>query len=320
MSQIAPTTRLIALLALLLAVVSALWIWQGLPDNGRAFILNLRLTKLVGLITVGAAVAVSTVLFQTVAANRVLTPSIMGFDALYMLMQTVLVIVLGTTAYVTLPASGKFLTEVGVLCALAILLFGTLLGKGARDIGRTILTGVILGILFRSADSFLGQLLDSDTFATVQSAQIASFNTIDANILPWAVGISLAAIALAIRLGPQLDVLALGRNTAVPLGLRHSALVIGALALVGVLVSVSTALVGPVTFFGLIVAGLTHGLAGTARHRILLPVAALIAATILVAGQFLFERALGLGGTLAVVIEFAGGLFFIHLLLKGRVR
>lgn len=320
MSTLSHPTRLIAVLALLLAVVSALWVFQGLPENGRAFILNLRLVKLAGLITVGAAVAVSTVLFQTVAANRVLTPSIMGFDALYMLMQTALVVVLGATAYVTLPASGKFLTEVAVLCVLAILLFGTLLGSGARDIGRTILTGVILGILFRSADAFLGQIIDPDTFATVQSAQIASFNTIDAKILPWAVGISLIAIAAAIRLGPQLDVLALGRDTALPLGLRYGALVVGALALVGVLVSVSTALVGPVTFFGLIVAGLTHGLAATARHRILLPVAALIAAIILVAGQFLFERALGLSGTLAVVIEFAGGLFFIYLLLKGRVR
>lgn len=294
MSALSHPTRLIAALALLLAAVSAPWVWQGLPENGRAFILNLRLVKLVGLITVGAAVAVGTVLFQTVAANRVLTPSIMGFDALYMLMQTVLVVVLGATAHVTLPASGKFLTEVGVLCALAILLFGTLLSSGARDIGCTILTGVILGILFRSADSFLGQIIDPDTFATVQSAQIASFNTIDAGILPWAVSISLAAIALAIRLGPQLDVLALGRDTALPLELRSGTLVVGTLALVGVLVSVSTALVGPVTFFGLIVAGLTHGLAGTAQHRILLPV--------------------------AVVIEFAGGLFFIYLLLKGRVR
>lgn len=320
MNRIAPSTRLIALLVLLLAAVSALWLWQGLPENGRAFVLNLRLVKLAGLVTVGAAIAVSTILFQTVAANRVLTPSIMGFDALYMLMQTALVVVLGATAYVTLPASGKFLTEVAVLCALAILLFGTLLGSGARDIGRTILTGVILGILFRSADSFLGQIIDPDTFATVQSAQIASFNAIDANILPWAAGVSLAAIAAAIQIGPQLDVLALGRSTAVPLGLRYSALVIGTLALVGVLVSVSTALVGPVTFFGLIVAGLTHGIAATARHRILLPTAALIAAIILVAGQVLFERALGLSGTLAVVIEFAGGLFFIYLLLKGRVR
>lgn len=312
--------RLIILLALLLVAFSALWMFHALPENGRPFILKLRFTKLAGLIIVGAAVAVATVLFQTVAANRVLTPSIMGFDSLYQLLQTLLVVVLGTTGFVMLPGGLKFIIEVAILCILAGILFGTLLGNGARDIPRTILTGVILGVLFRSANSFLGQILDPDTFATVQSTQYASFNVIDANLVPWAGAICAAAIAAAIYIGPRLDVLALGRTVAVPLGLRYGAMVIGALALVGVLVSVSTALVGPITFFGLIVAGLAHGLAATSRHRILLPIAALIAACILVAGQFTFERFAGLTGTLRIVIEFVGGLFFLYLLFKGRVR
>lgn len=317
---LSPALRLMLPLALLLGAVSLAWVFHDLPENGRAFILKLRLIKLVGLITVGAAVATGTVLFQTVAANRVLTPSIMGFDALYMLLQTSLVAALGTAGFAAIPAGGKFLFEVGMLCALAMVLFGTLLGNGARDIPRTILTGVILGILFRSANSFLSQILDPDTFASVQAAQFASFNAIDATILPWATAICLFAIAAAIRLGPQLDVLALGRGTAVPLGLRYSAITVGTLALVGILVSVSTALVGPVTFFGLIVAGLAHGMADTVRHRALLPLAALISANILVIGQFVFERIAGLSGTLSVVIEFLGGLFFLYLLLKGRVR
>ena len=92
------------------------------------------------------------------------------------------------------------------------------------------------------------------------------------------------------------------------------------LGLVAVLVSVSTALVGPVAFFGLIVAGLAHGLMRTARHAALLPAAALSAAILLVGGQWLFERQLGQAATLSVVVEFAGGLFFLYLLLKGRIR
>lgn len=313
-------TRLILLLALLLAAFSALWMFHALPENGRAFILKLRLTKLAGLIIVGAAVAVATVLFQTVAANRVLTPSIMGFDSLYQLLQTSMVVVLGTTGFVMLSGGMKFVIEVAILCALAGVLFGTLLGNGARDIPRTILTGVILGVLFRSANNFLGQILDPDTFATVQSTQYASFNVIDATLVPWAGAICAGAIVVAIAMGPRLDVLALGRTVAVPLGLHYSTMVIVTLALVGVLVSVSTALVGPITFFGLIVAGLAHGLVSTSRHRVLLPVAALIAACILVAGQFVFERFAGLTGTLRIVIEFVGGLFFLYLLFRGRVR
>lgn len=308
-------------LTLLLAAFSALWMLQGLPPEGnRSFILKLRWTKLAGLIVVGAATGIATVLFQTVAGNRVLTPSIMGFDSLYVLLQTSLVMTLGIAGVAAFPVGEKFLLEVGVMTLLACILFGTLLGRGARDIPRTILTGVILGILFRSLNSFLGRVIDPIEFAVVQQNSMASFSRIDANLLPYGLGLALLAMVGAMLLASRLDVLGLGREVAVSLGLRHERVVILTLALVAVLVAIPTALVGPITFFGLLVAGMTHGLAQTARHAILLPAAGLIAATMLVAGQLLFERVMGQAAFLSVIIEFAGGLFFMYLLLKGRIR
>lgn len=311
---------LIAALMALLAAASLLWMFQGIGGGNRAFILQLRATKLVGLAVVGTAVGIATVLFQTVAANRVLTPSIMGFDALYVLLQTGLVTALGVAGFAAIPVSAKFLAEVAAMSLLAGLLFGTLLGRGVRDIPRTILTGVILGVLFRSLSTFLARIMDPNAFAVVQSVSFASFGSIDAVLLPMAALIMAGCVAGAMWLAPRLDVLALGREVAVSLGLRFDGLVLVTLGLVGMLVSVSTALVGPVAFFGLLVAGLAHGLAPSARHAVLLPVAGLIGAVILVAGQTLFERLMGQTGTLSVVVEFAGGLFFLFLLLKGRVR
>ena len=311
---------MLAGLALLLAGVSALWMVQGLGAGNRGFILSLRVTKLAALITVAVAIGVATVLFQTVAANRVLTPSIMGFDALYVLMQTLMVVILGNAGFAGLPAGLKFGVDVGVMTALSVTLFGTLLVRGAHDIPRMILTGVILGVLFRSVSGFLGRVLDPNEFAVVQSVSFASFNRVDAALLPVAGVLTAGAVLTALRLAPQLDVLALGREPAVSLGLRHRRLVMATLALVAMLVSVSTALVGPVAFFGLIVAGLAHGALQGARHAGLIPAAGLIAAILLVGGQWLFERVLGQAATLSVVVEFAGGLFFLYLLLKGRIR
>ncbi|MFN3273838.1 MAG: iron chelate uptake ABC transporter family permease subunit [Paracoccus sp. (in: a-proteobacteria)] len=311
---------LLAGLALLLAGLSALWMWQGLGAGNRGFILGLRATKLAALVVVGVAVGVATVLFQTVAANRVLTPSIMGFDALYVLLQTGLIAGLGTSGFVGLPQGGKFLAEIAVMAVLACLLFGTLLLRGARDVPRMILTGVILGVLFRSVAGFLGRVMDPNEFAVVQAVSFASFNRVEAGLIPIAMAVTAAAVGLAWRMSARLDVLALGRDAAVSLGLRHQAVVLAVLALVAVLVSVSTALVGPVAFFGLIVAGLAHGLMRCAAHAVLLPAAGLIAACLLVGGQWLFERQLGQAATLSVVVEFAGGLFFLYLLLKGRIR
>ncbi len=316
---------LVGLSALLIAA-SALWMFQGLPEGNRAFILHLRAMKLGALIAVGASVGVSTILFQTVAANRVLTPSIMGFDSLYVLLQTVLIAMFGATSFAALPDVPKFLAEVAVMCLLAIILFGTLLGRGTRDIGRTILTGVILGVMFRSASGLIGRLMDPNEFAVVQAASVVNFSRANAELLPMGAALCAAAIGLALWLAPKLDVMALGRDCATSLGLRFGVMVMVTLGLVAALVSVATALVGPMSlfgaaaFFGLIVAGMTHSLAQSHRHVLLLPGAALIAANILVIGQMIFERVLHQQAALSIVIEFAGGLFFLYLLLKGRIR
>ena len=244
------------------------------------------------------------------------------------------VLELGTLIFLTIDSSAKidfisFFTVQSNFIASMVLLTGALLVprptlswdlvRGAAAM-YMILTGVILGVLFRSAAGLVARLLDPNSFAVVQSATVASFSRIDAGLLPFGVGATVLAIAAALWLAPRLDVMALGRDVAVSLGLHYDRLVLATLALIAVLVAVSTAMVGPVTFFGLVVAGLAHGLARSARHAQLLPVAALIAAVILVGGQTLFERALGQTATLSVVVDFLGGLFFLSLLLKGQIR
>ncbi|HEY0213980.1 MAG TPA: iron chelate uptake ABC transporter family permease subunit [Paenirhodobacter sp.] len=313
----------IGVLVGLVVVAAALWMFQGLGSGRRDFILGLRWEKLTALILIGTSVAVATVLFQTVSRNRILTPSIMGFDALYLLIQTLAVAALGVAGFAMLAVGPKFLIETALMAVLALGLFGALLGRGggtADDIARTILTGVVLGILFRAGSSLIGRLLDPNAYATVQAISFANFGRPNAALIGWGAALSLPAIAIALWLGPRLDVLGLGRDRAVTLGLNYRAMVMGTLALTAVLVAVSTALVGPVAFLGLIVAGLTHGLFPAARHRLRLLAAALIACLLLVLGQWVFERILGQQAVLSVVIEFVGGVLFLVLLLRGRIR
>ncbi len=323
--------RMVGLVAALLLACAGYLFWGlGFGDFGPRwrFVIELRAGKLAGMLLVGAAVAVATMVFQTVCRNRILTPQIMGFDALYILMQTGLVAGLGLTQYASLPAQGKFALEVLIMIGAALLLFGSLLGGGqqrrgqggGQDVARLVLTGVILGVLFRSISGFLTRIMDPNAFATVQSASFASFSRVNTELLPVAAALCILGIALALWLAPKLDVLALGRPIAISLGLAHDRIVLAALAIVAVLVSVATALVGPVAFFGLLISGLAYELCPTARHARLLPMAMLLSTLMLVAGQTLFERGLGMQSTLSVVIEFAGGLFFLWLLLKGRMR
>ena len=314
--QITRRMALLALLALLAAAAFLLLNARGSWD----FLLPFRGRKLAGLAVVAVAIALSTVVFQTVTQNRILTPAIMGFDALYVLIQTGLVFSLGAGRVSALDARLVFGLELGVMVLFALLLFRWMFGPAARNLHLLMLVGIVLGTLFRSIAGFLQRIIDPDSFTVLQDRLFASFNAVDPGLLTLS-ALIVAGLALILwRLVPELDVLALGREAAVGLGLSQERLVLGLLVIVTLLVALSTALVGPVTFLGLLVANLAYLLMPTGRHAVLLPAAALIALITLIGGQALLERVLHYDTALAVVVEFAGGLVFILLVIRGVAR
>ena len=284
------------------------------------FVLPFRGTKLLAMTLVGVAVAVSTVMFQTVTDNRILTPSIMGFDALYLLLQTSLVFSIGAARMTAIPAPAKFLLETAVMLTFGVLLYRWLLAGAKYSVHVLVLAGIVLGVFFRSLSSFMQRLIDPNEFQVLQDAMFASFNTFDRSLV-WLSGVLLlGAVGVAWGLRRRLDVLLLGRERATMLGVDHRATVGLVLVVVALLVSVSTALVGPITFFGLLVANLAYRVAGSHRHAVVMPVAALLGVLALVAGQTVLERVLAFDTALAVIIELVGGVVFLALLMKGERR
>lgn len=307
----------LALLGLLL-VISAIAFMTIDAKGSWSFLLPFRGYRLAALALVGAAVAVATVLFQTVSGNRILTPAIMGFDALYLLIQSSLIFALGELGFALIDPQLKFLAETGVMMLAALTLFAVLIGRSRHDLHRMLLVGIIFGVLFRSLTGFIQRLLDPNAFAVLQGASFASFGSVDTGLLGISGALSIAVLAVAWRLRHALDVVALGREASISLGVDFERVIRVALVLVAALVSISTALVGPIAFFGLLVASLAHVVIRSPHHGHLLPAAALLGAILLVAGQTVFERVLGFQTTLSVVIEFAGGLLFLVLLLRKR--
>ena len=277
------------------------------------FILAFRGEKLLALTVVAAAVAVSTIVFQTITGNRILTPAIMGFDALYVLIQSVLVLTFGGAGFAALQGTPLFALETLIMIGVATLLFGLMLRRSA-DLHRLVLTGIVLGILLRSLNALVARLIDPSEYSYVIANSYARFSSIDSDLLWITTGVTVAVAGLILTMARRLDVIALGRDSAMVLGVEHRRAAQG--LMVPLLVAVSTALVGPIVFFGLLVSAIAHQLAGTWRHATLLPLAALIAAGLLVLCQALFERVLQLQSTVTVVIEGVGGLVFILLLFR----
>ncbi|MGH1464799.1 MAG: iron chelate uptake ABC transporter family permease subunit [Cognatishimia sp.] len=310
-------TRLLLLVGVLLLAVTA-FMTLGARGNWD-FVIPFRGIKLVALITFAVSVSISTVVFQTLTANRILTPSIMGFDALYVMIQTVLVFLLGGVGYAGIEALPKFFAETFVMTGAALLLFGLVL-RGAHDLGRMVLTGLILGVFFRSLTSLINRLIDPSEFSVVQQASFAQFNSVNTDLTWICFGITAASFLWFMYFHKRLDVIALGRDTAIGLGLNYGRETKRLLALIALLVSTSTALIGPVYFYGLLVAALTHRFIGTWRHLYLLPAVSLLGAALLIASQTLFERVLSLQTSVSVVIEAIGGLVFLVLLFSRKLR
>ena len=303
-----------------LALVSVICFMTLGAKGSWSFVIPFRGRKLLGLILVGYSVAVSTVMFQTATNNRILTPSIMGFDSLYVLLQTSLVFFFGIGSLISINADLHFLLEMVVMIGFASALFSWLFVWQERSLHLLVLVGIVFGIMFRSIISFMQRLMDPNAFNVLQDSFFASFSRVDTDHLLFAYAVLAVVTFGMVRMVHVFDVLTLGRANAINLGVNYKRTITLMLMMVSVLVAISTALVGPVTFFGLLVASLAHALVGTSKHKYVLPAAVLLAVICLVGGQTALERLFAFDTALSIIIEFLGGIVFIFLVLRRSAR
>ncbi|MET3657252.1 iron chelate uptake ABC transporter family permease subunit [Sporosarcina psychrophila] len=308
------STKLI-ILSVIAAIFCILYLFQGL-NGSFDYALPRRGIKVMAMAITGVAIAYSTVIFQTITHNRILTPSIMGLDSLYLLLQTAIIFFLGSGHVIIVNKQVNFIISVSAMVVFALILYRFLFKGGKRPIYFLLLVGIIVGTFFGSISTFLQVLIDPNEFMLVQDRMFASFNNVSGELVWWAFAIVIISLVIGWRNFNQLDVLSLGRDTALNLGVSYDKVVKTMLILSSVLIAVSTALVGPITFFGLIVANLSYQFFKTYRHSILIAGASIMSIIALVGGQWVVERIFTFSTTLSVIINFIGGIYFIYLLLK----
>lgn len=311
--------RALVVLAVATAGLCALFLTYDVQGSW-SYALELRSRRLAGLVLVASCLGPATVLFHTITHNRILTPNLIGFDSLYVLIQTSAAFVFGTFAFLRFDIRLRFGIELAVMLVFALVLQRWLLARNGHDLYLLVLVGIILGATFSGLTALVSRMIDPNEFVTLQDRLFASFSTVDRELVTVSAAATVALLALAWRWSRLLDVVALGRDHCVSLGVDHDRLVERTMLCVAALVSVATALVGPVTFLGIIVANLAYRITGTFRHRTTLPAAALLGSVALVGGQFLLERVFRSTTRLSMIIGFVGGLAFIVLLVRGDDR
>jgi len=272
----------------------------------------------VAVITAGSSIALSTTIFQTITHNRILTPSVMGLDALYTLWQTAIVFIFSSDSVLVHNLNLNFMVTVALMICFAYLMFRLVLQRDPGNIYFLLLIGLIAGTLFQSLSSFMQMLIDPNEFMVLQGKLFASFNSINLNVLTISAVICGITWVYARRYYSTLDVLALGRDQALNLGVNYDQVVWRLLVVVFILVSVSTALVGPITFLGLLVVNLAWQFMPTYRHQTIVYTAFMLSMVALVGGQLLVERILNFAVPLSTLINLFGGLYFMKVLLKEK--
>ncbi|MBA5245423.1 iron chelate uptake ABC transporter family permease subunit [Corynebacterium haemomassiliense] len=310
-------------------VVAALLFTAGLLSWGNPMefgtrgywlIAERRMNSVIAMAVVAVCQAVATVAFQTVTNNRIITPSIMGFESLYVAIHTSTVYFLGAAGLNNARTLEMFVVQLVLMVGLSLILYTWLLAGDNPNMHAMLLVGIVLGGGLGSVSTFMQRLLTPSEFDLLTARLFGSVNNADPAYYPLAVPLVLVAAGLMYVNSRRLNVLSLGRDVAVNLGVNHKKHAVYTLVLVSVLMAVSTALVGPMTFLGFLVATLAYQFADTYDHRYVFPMAALLGYCILAGAYFIMNHIFYAQGVVSIIIELVGGLtFLIVVLRKGRL-
>ncbi|EHC0757930.1 iron chelate uptake ABC transporter family permease subunit [Campylobacter coli] len=306
----------ILILAFLTLIMALVFVFAGLKDFDEYALKN-RFLQIAAIVIVAICIAISTVIFQTLCNNKILTPAIIGLDSLYMLLQSALVFSLGSANLSVYRNDINFLITLACMVVFSLGLYKILFSSD-KSIYLIMLLGLIFGTLFSTLSSFFEILIDPDEFMIIQGRMFASFDNVAFDVLALAYIVTLLSFIWIFRYMKFLDLLSLGKDLSINLGINYQKISKHLMIIIAILTSISTALVGPITFLGLLVVNITYELFKTAKHSILLLACILISILALLGGVFFVSRIFDYNTTISVIINFLGGIYFIYLVLKGN--
>lgn len=311
----------LVMMALLAAVAAAAYMLVEVNfDNERLFFyaLKLRTPKLIVMIITAFAIGGASLVFQSVINNTIVTPCLLGMNSLYTLIHTAVVFFAGSTSVLANNANLSFAVDLVIMGITATVIYGWLFKKTNYNVLYVLLIGTVLTSFFSSIQSTLTRVMDPNEYDNLLSTLVASFSNVNSEIILFSV-VVLGVLIFVLRKDlALLDVITLGRQQAVNLGVDYDRTIRRLLLGVTICIAVATAMVGPISFLGLIIANLSRQLLQTFRHGQLILGSALFGMIVLVAGQLIVEHVFTYSIPVSVFITVGGGIYFLYLLLTRR--
>lgn len=313
--------RKLALMVFLVVVAAAAYLFSDVSfANERLFryAMKIRIPKLIVMLVTAAAIGGASIVFQSVINNTIVTPCLLGMNSLYTLIHTAVVFVAGSGSFLVVNGNISFVVDLVLMGVAATVIYSYLFRKTNHNILYVLLIGTVLTSFFGSIQSTLVRVMDPNEYDGLLASLVASFSNINSEIIVFAV-LLLAVLIFALRRElALLDVLTLGRDQAVNLGVDYDRAIRRLLLGVALCIAIATAMVGPISFLGLIIANLSRQLLKTYRHSQLIAGAALFGMIVLAGGQMIVEQVFVYAVPVSVFITVGGGIYFLYLLLGKR--
>lgn len=308
------------MVALTLLVAAAYTLFGLRFSNPRLlnYQLSKRIPKLIVIALTAFSIGSASIVFQSVINNTIVTPCLLGMDALYTLVHTLVYFFAGAASILVTKRQLAFAVDLVIMAVVSVIIYSYIFRKTGSNVLYVILIGTVLTSFFGSLQSTITRIMDPSSYETLLTTLVASFDNANTSLIFFSI-IVLAAIALFFKKDLRLlDLLTLGKDKAVNLGVDYDKSIRRLLLAVTLYMTVATALVGPLAFLGLIIANLSRQLMQTYRHSYLIATSVLFGMIVLFAGQFLVERIFSYNLPVSVFITTGGGIYFLYLLLAKR--
>lgn len=307
-------------IALIAIIIVAAFLFIGVKFHNHKLLryaMKLRIPKVIAMIITAFAIGAATIIFQSVINNTIVTPCLLGMNALYTLIHTSVVFVLASGSILFTNDNLSFLVDLVLMGIIATVVYSWLFKMTGHNVLYVLLVGTVLTSFFSSIQSTLTRVMDPNEYDTLLTSLVASFSNINSGIIIFSVIILALIVVIFRKEFALLDVITLGKEQAINLGVDYDRCIRRLLLAITLCIAVATAMVGPISFLGLIIANISRQLLKTYRHTQLIAGAALMGVIALIGGQFIVERVFVYSIPISVFITVAGGIYFLYLILKG---
>ncbi len=286
--------------------------------NFLGFVMSLRVPKLLSMILASFCIGYGSIIFQSIINNRIVTPCLLGMNALYIVVHTSLAFIFGATSAILANKNLAFIIDISIMGLVATLMYSYLFRLTKYNILYILLAGTVLATFFTSISNTMIRMLDPNEYDVLLSSLVAGFDHVNADILIMATLLIIGTLVYARKELPLLDIITLGRNQAINLGVDYENTIKRLMLVVVFFITIATALVGPISFLGLIIANISRELFKTFKHSYLMYGSFIAGLAVLSIGQTLIEHVFSFGVIISVFIQLFGGAYFLYLILRSK--